>query len=70
MAIVDNDVALLDHPQPRGVAGTLCEQKIAGALAEKGADLDTSSAAPARGPITTIRGPRPCPRVFDMLAAT
>ncbi len=41
MVIVDDDVALPDLPQPRGVAGTLFVHKIAGALAEAGADLDT-----------------------------
>ncbi|MCT8159461.1 dihydroxyacetone kinase subunit DhaK [Pseudoruegeria sp. SHC-113] len=41
MVIVDDDVALPDLPQPRGVAGTLFVHKIAGHLAEAGADLDT-----------------------------
>lgn len=41
MVIVDDDIALPDLPQARGVAGTLFVHKIAGALAEKGADLDT-----------------------------
>ncbi len=45
MVIVDDDVALPDLPQPRGVAGTLLVHKIAGALAEEGADLDTVAAA-------------------------
>lgn len=40
MVIVDDDIALPDQPQPRGVAGTLLVHKIAGALAEDGADLD------------------------------
>jgi len=40
MVIVDDDVALPDLPQARGVAGTLFVHKIAGALAEKGADLE------------------------------
>ncbi len=40
MVIVDDDVALPDLPQARGVAGTLFVHKIAGALAEEGADLD------------------------------
>ncbi|MEM6382628.1 MAG: dihydroxyacetone kinase subunit DhaK [Pseudomonadota bacterium] len=39
MVIVDDDVALPDLPQARGVAGTLFVHKIAGALAEQGADL-------------------------------
>lgn len=40
MVIVDDDVALPDLPQARGVAGTLFVHKIAGALADQGADLD------------------------------
>jgi dihydroxyacetone kinase len=45
MVIVDDDVALPDLPQARGVAGTLFVHKIAGALAEQGADLDAVAAA-------------------------
>ncbi|WP_146347923.1 dihydroxyacetone kinase subunit DhaK [Phaeobacter marinintestinus] len=45
MVVVDDDIALPDLPQPRGVAGTLFVHKIAGALAETGADLDTVTAA-------------------------
>lgn len=45
MIIVDDDVALPDLPQARGVAGTLFVHKIAGALAENGADLQTVAAA-------------------------
>ena len=45
MVVVDDDVALPDLPQPRGVAGTLFVHKIAGALAEQGADLDTVTRA-------------------------
>ncbi len=45
MVIVDDDVALPELPQARGVAGTLFVHKIAGALAEAGADLDTLTAA-------------------------
>jgi len=41
MVVVDDDIALPDLPQARGVAGTLFVHKIAGALAEAGADLDT-----------------------------
>src|SRR6056297_3181388 len=41
MVIVDDDIALPDLPQARGVAGTLFVHKIAGALAEAGSDLDT-----------------------------
>lgn len=40
MVVVDDDVALPDLPQARGVAGTLFVHKIAGALAERGANLD------------------------------
>ena len=39
MVVVDDDIALPDLPQPRGVAGTLFVHKIAGAMAEDGADL-------------------------------
>ena len=45
MVVVDDDVALPDLPQARGVAGTLFVHKIAGALAEQGADLATVTAA-------------------------
>jgi ATP-dependent dihydroxyacetone kinase len=48
MVIVDDDIALPDLPQARGVAGTLFVHKIAGALAEAGADLDTVSDAATR----------------------
>lgn len=48
MVIVDDDIALPDLPQARGVAGTLFVHKIAGALAEEGADLDTVTAAARR----------------------
>jgi ATP-dependent dihydroxyacetone kinase len=44
MVIVDDDVALPDLPQARGVAGTLFVHKIAGHMAEAGADLDTIAA--------------------------
>lgn len=40
MVIVDDDVALPELPQARGVAGTLFVHKIAGAMAEAGATLD------------------------------
>jgi len=48
MVIVDDDIALPDLPQARGVAGTLFVHKISGALAEAGADLDTVCAAAKR----------------------
>ncbi|MCC6863467.1 MAG: dihydroxyacetone kinase subunit DhaK [Rhodobacteraceae bacterium] len=41
MVIVDDDVALPDLPQARGVAGTLFVHKIAGAMAEAGVELET-----------------------------
>lgn len=41
MVIVDDDIALPDLPQARGVAGTLFVHKICGALAEQGEDLET-----------------------------
>ena len=40
MVIVNDDIALPDLPQPRGVAGTLFVHKIAGAMAEAGAALE------------------------------
>lgn len=40
MVVVDDDVALPDLPQARGVAGTLFVHKIAGALAARGLKLD------------------------------
>lgn len=45
MVVVDDDVALPDLPQPRGVAGTLFIHKVAGALAEAGGSLEDVSAA-------------------------
>lgn len=48
MVIVDDDVALPDLPQARGVAGTLFVHKIIGAMAEQGADLDTLTAEAER----------------------
>jgi triose/dihydroxyacetone kinase / FAD-AMP lyase (cyclizing) len=48
MVVVDDDVALPDLPQARGVAGTLFVHKIAGALAESGADLETIAKAARR----------------------
>lgn len=39
MVIVDDDVALPELPQPRGVAGTLFVHKITGAMADAGATL-------------------------------
>ena len=48
MVIVDDDVALPELPQARGVAGTLFVHKIAGALAEAGATLDAVAEAALR----------------------
>ncbi len=45
MVVVDDDVALPDLPQARGLAGTLLVHKIAGALADNGADLGIVAAA-------------------------
>ncbi len=45
MVIVNDDIALPEFPQARGVAGTLFVHKIAGALAEQGVDLNTIVAA-------------------------
>ncbi len=48
VVIVGDDIALPDLPQPRGIAGTLLVHKIAGALAQSGADLSTVAAAARR----------------------
>ncbi|WP_299615095.1 dihydroxyacetone kinase subunit DhaK [uncultured Tateyamaria sp.] len=48
MVVVDDDIALPDLPQPRGVAGTLFVHKIAGAMAEDGASLEDVAAAARR----------------------
>lgn len=45
MVIVDDDVALPDLPQARGLAGTLFVHKIAGAMAEAGANLEACTLA-------------------------
>ncbi len=45
MVIVDDDIALPDLPQARGVAGTLFVHKIAGALAEAGKPLSEVNTA-------------------------
>ncbi len=45
MVVVDDDIALPDLPQARGVAGTLFVHKICGALAEQGKDLNTVTEA-------------------------
>ncbi|WP_299769632.1 dihydroxyacetone kinase subunit DhaK [uncultured Tateyamaria sp.] len=48
MVVVDDDIALPDLPQPRGVAGTLFVHKIAGAMAEAGKQLEDVAAAARR----------------------
>ncbi|MEE8601243.1 dihydroxyacetone kinase subunit DhaK [Euzebya tangerina] len=48
MVVVDDDIALPELPQPRGLAGTLFVHKIAGALAHAGNDLDTVAEAARR----------------------
>lgn len=48
MVVVDDDIALPHLPQPRGVAGTLLVHKIAGALAQSGADLGAVAATATR----------------------
>jgi dihydroxyacetone kinase len=40
MVVVDDDVALPNQPRARGVAGTLFVHKVAGAMAEAGANLE------------------------------
>ena len=45
MVVVDDDIALPELPQARGVAGTLFVHKVAGALAEAGEDLASVTAA-------------------------
>ncbi|MGV8935567.1 MAG: dihydroxyacetone kinase subunit DhaK [Allorhizobium sp.] len=56
MVIVADDIALPDIVQPRGVAGTLFVHKIAGHLAEDGADLTTvaTAARAAAGDIVSL----------------
>lgn len=48
MVVVDDDIALPDLPQARGVAGTLFVHKIAGALADQGAGLEAVTEAARR----------------------
>ncbi|WP_147114615.1 dihydroxyacetone kinase subunit DhaK [Tateyamaria sp. syn59] len=48
MVVVDDDIALPDLPQPRGVAGTLFVHKIAGAMAEAGKPLEEVADAARR----------------------
>ncbi|MEM9602197.1 MAG: dihydroxyacetone kinase subunit DhaK [Pseudomonadota bacterium] len=53
MVVVDDDIALPELPQPRGVAGTLFVHKVAGALAEAGKDLSEVAQA-ARSVIARV----------------
>lgn len=48
MVIVDDDIALPELSQPRGVAGTLFVHKIAGALAEDGQSVENVTKAAER----------------------
>lgn len=48
MVVVQDDIALPDVAQPRGVAGTLFVHKIAGAVAEAGEDLEAVTDAATR----------------------
>jgi len=48
VVIVDDDIALPDLPQARGLAGTLFVHKIAGAMAANGANLDACTIAAER----------------------
>jgi len=48
MVILDDDIALPDLPQARGLAGTLFVHKIAGAMAENGASLEECTKAAKR----------------------
>ena len=45
MVVVDDDIALPNLPQARGIAGTLLVHKIAGACAEAGQSLEAVSAS-------------------------
>ncbi len=48
MVVVDDDIALPELAQARGVAGTLFVHKIAGACADAGGDLEAVTAAATR----------------------
>ncbi len=54
VVVVADDVALPGAAQPRGLAGTLLVHKVAGALAEHGADLEGTAGA-ARRVATAVR---------------
>lgn len=48
VAVVADDIALPDNPQPRGLAGTVLVHKVAGHHARRGDDLATVAAAARR----------------------
>nr|WP_311538806.1 dihydroxyacetone kinase subunit DhaK [uncultured Bradyrhizobium sp.] len=48
MVIVQDDIAIPDINRPRGIAGTLFVHKLAGAVSERGGDLDAVTAAARR----------------------
>ncbi|MEM7069377.1 MAG: dihydroxyacetone kinase subunit DhaK [Pseudomonadota bacterium] len=56
MVVVDDDIALPELPQPRGVAGTLFVHKIAGAFAEQGKSLEevTNAARQVIGKVASL----------------
>jgi len=54
MVIVDDDIALPELAQARGVAGTLFVHKIAGAMSEQGADLESITET-VKGAISKIK---------------
>lgn len=54
MVVVEDDIALPDVAQPRGVAGTLFVHKIAGAVAEAGGDLEEVTNAAKRAARSSI----------------
>lgn len=62
MVVVDDDMALPDLAQARGLASTLLVHKIAGALAEDGADLETV----ARGAIRVVDSSRTIGMALDV----
>ncbi|MFT4117082.1 dihydroxyacetone kinase subunit DhaK [Bradyrhizobium sp.] len=48
MVIVQDDIAIPDIGRPRGIAGTVFVHKLAGAVSERGGDLDEVTAAARR----------------------
>ncbi|WP_028865353.1 dihydroxyacetone kinase subunit DhaK [Psychromonas aquimarina] len=53
MVIVDDDISIPDNINPRGIAGTLFVHKIAGYLAEQGAELAAVKSA-AQGAVDAV----------------